>query len=291
MASRQLHNDLASEASDRGLMPTFEEEIIHMLHRDAGRPDLAALRAHAEHLPEGPERTRLLHCLSMGLTVKDRMEQHQQRERGLMAVIDTAQDLTRMTDTDKVLQLIVQRARTLLGCDVGYLSVYDPQMRDFYVRATDGAFSENFCKIRISLDTGVCGYVARHRSPYSSSDYAGDSRFNHSTFIDSAMGDENIASILGVPLLGGDEVSGVLFVGDRYVRTYTAWEISILSTLGAQASVAIGNARLFEQAQGALKQASATNDLLLRQTEDTRAAAQAHEQLTTLVASGGGRAD
>ncbi|MDN5844242.1 MAG: helix-turn-helix domain-containing protein, partial [Alcaligenaceae bacterium] len=31
--------------------------------------------------------------------------------------------------------------------------------------------------------------------------------------------------------------------------------------------------------------------LLLRQTEDTRAAAQAHEQLTTLVASGGGPAD
>ena len=64
-----------------------------------------------------------------------------------------------------------------------------------------------------------------------------------------------LASILGVPLLTTDEVSGVLFVGDRYVRAYTAWETSILSTLGAQASVAIGNARLFEQARDALAQA------------------------------------
>src|SRR5690606_16368542 len=203
----------------------------------------------------------------------------------------TAQDLTRIVDIDAVLQTIVRRARTLLGCDVGYLSVYDPEHRDFYVRATDGAFSERFSQIRVSLDTGVCGYVARHRSPYSSSDYAGDVRFNHSRFIDSAMRDENIASILGVPLLSADGVSGVLFVGDRYVRAYTAWETSILSTLGAQASVAIGNARLFEQAHDALAQASATNALLSSQTANTRAAAEAHEQLTTLVARGGELAD
>src|SRR5690606_3391595 len=61
----------------------------------------------------------------------------------------------------------------------------------------------------------------------------------------------------------------------------------ILSTLAAHASVAIGNARLFEQAQKALRQASTTNALLTRQTADTRAAAEAHEQLTSLVARGG----
>lgn len=265
----------------------IETEVVRLLHRDAGRRELEALRDHVLQLPEEVQRERALEILSMGLTIKDRLEQHQQRERGLMAVIETAQDLTRIVDIDAVLRVIVQRARTLLGCDVGYLSVYDPERRDFYVRATDGAFSERFCRIRVSLDTGVCGYVARHRSPYSSSDYSGDSRFNHSDFIDGAMRDEGIASILGVPLLSAGEVSGVLFVGDRYVRAYTAWETSILSTLGAQASVAIGNARLFEQARDALARASATNELLSRQTADTRAAAEAHEQLTALVARGG----
>src|SRR5690606_23775555 len=157
-----------------------------------------------------------------------------------------------------------------------------PERRDFYVRATDAAFSERFCTIRVSLDTGVCGSVARPRSPYSSSDYAGDGRFNHSRFIDHTMRRENIASTLGVPLLSADEVSGVLFVGDRYVRAYTAWELSILSTRGAQASVAIGNARLFEQARDALARAEETNERLSQQTANTRAAAEAHEQLTAL---------
>ena len=264
-----------------------EGEVVRLLHRDAGRLELEALRERIGRLPDGADRARALEILSMGLTVKERLEQHQQRERGLMAVIETAQDLTRIVDVDEVLRLIVRRARALLGCDVGYLSVYDPERRDFYVRATDGAFSERFCRIRVGLDTGVCGYVARHRSPYSSSDYSGDGRFHHSRFIDDAMRDEHIASILGVPLLTTEGVSGVLFVGDRYVRAYTAWEISILSTLGAQASVAIGNANLFEQARDALARAGATNELLSRQTADTRAAAEAHEQLTALVARGG----
>ncbi|HET8596258.1 MAG TPA: GAF domain-containing protein [Castellaniella sp.] len=265
----------------------LEGEAVRLLHRDAERQALEALRDRLAGMPDGADKARASETLSMALTVKERLEQHQQRERGLMAVIETAQDLTRIVDIDEVLRVIVRRARALLGCDVGYLSVYDAARRDFYVRATDGAFSERFCKIRVGLDTGVCGYVARHRSPYSSSDYAGDSRFDHSRFIDDAMRGENIASILGVPLLSAGEVSGVLFVGDRYVRTYTAWEISILSTLGAQASVAIGNARLFEQARDALARAEDTNERLSRQTADTRAAAETHEQLTALVARGG----
>src|SRR3546814_9099016 len=70
--------------------------------------------------------------------------------------------------------------------------------------------------------------------------------------------------------MANEQVIGVLFVGDRYVRSYIAWEMSILSTLAAHASVAIGNARLFEQAQLALQQASAANALLTRQTNDAR---------------------
>src|SRR5690606_19498918 len=128
-------------------------------------------------------------------------------------------------DLDRVLQAIVQRARKLVGCDVGYLSIYDDQQGDFYVRATDGAFSAKFKQVRVGIDIGVCGFVARNRAPYASSNYEADSRFTHNRLIDSAMTDENIQSILGVPLLAGDQVIGVLFVGDRYVRSYVAWEM------------------------------------------------------------------
>ncbi|AEC19840.1 hypothetical protein PT7_1300 [Pusillimonas sp. T7-7] len=265
----------------------IETEILRLLSRDAQRQDLISLLDQVRAMPPTPKRAQQIASLEIGIALKERFEQHQLRERGLLALIETAQDLTAITDLDQVLQAIVQRARKLVGCDVGYLSIYDPQRGDFYVRATDGAFSEKFRQIRIGRDVGICGFVARNRTPYTSADYEFDERFVHTRHVDTAVIDENIKSILGVPLLAGGQVIGVLFVGDRYVRSYIAWEMSILSTLAAHASVAIGNARLFEQAQLALQQASAANALLTRQTNDARVAAEAHEQLTALVARGG----
>ncbi|GAA4025005.1 helix-turn-helix domain-containing protein [Actimicrobium antarcticum] len=265
-----------------------EHGLVTLLHQDGAKDDLVRTLANIEAMPDDPSKAMLIDSVHKAIAIKDRLEQHLHRERGLLALIETAQDLTALRDIDQVLQAIVHRARKLLGCDIGYLSVYDDEQGDFYVRASDGSFSENFRKIRVPSAVGICGFVARNRSPYCSSDYETDSRFAHTKLIDSAVTEEDIRSILGVPLLAGSSVNGVLFVGNRYVRAYQTWEMSILSSLAAHAAVAIENARLFEQAQNALRQASAANRDLEKQRADTHIAAEAHERLTSLVARGGG---
>lgn len=263
-------------------------EIITLLYRNAGNDEFARLQTHVDATASGAaDKNLLLQSMHMVSVLRERFDEYQRRERGLSAVIETAHDLTAIRDIDRVLQAIVHRARKLMSTDIGYLSIYDKDKRDFYVRATDGAFSENFKQIRVGRDIGICGYVARNKSPYSSAEYDKDPRFAHTRPIDTAVTEEGIRSILGVPLLSATEVIGVLFVGDRYVRSYDAWEMSVLSTLAAHASLAIENAGLFEQAQIALKQASEANALLVKQTADTQSAADAHEQLTALVAKGG----
>jgi len=262
-------------------------EIITLLYRNAGNEEFAQLQSHIDAAQDAADKKLLQQSMQMVSALRERFDEYQRRERGLTAVIETAQDLTAIHDIDRVLQAIVHRARKLMSTDVGYLSIYDKDKRDFYVRATDGAFSEKFKQIRVGRDIGICGYVARNKSPYSSAEYDKDPRFAHTGPIDTAVTEEGIRSILGVPLLSATEVIGVLFVGDRYVRSYGAWEMSMLSTLAAHASVAIESAGLFEQAQIALKQASEANALLMKQTADTQSAADAHEQLTALVAKGG----
>src|SRR3546814_7024025 len=143
-------------------------------------------------MPPTPKRAQQIASLEIGIALKERFEQHQLRERGLLALIETAQDLTAITDLDQVLQAIVQRARKLVGCDVGYLSLYDPQRGDFYVRATDGAFSEKLRQIRIGSDVGICCFVARNRTPYTTADYEFDERFVHTRHVDTAVIDENV---------------------------------------------------------------------------------------------------
>ncbi|WP_420473786.1 helix-turn-helix domain-containing protein [Noviherbaspirillum sp. ST9] len=267
-------------------------ELIALLYQNAGKEEFSRLLARIDVSDHSVASKELLsQGAQMAQAIRERFDEYLQRERGLNAVIETAQDLTAIRDLDRTLQAIVHRARKLMGADIGYLSIRDREEGDFYVRATDGAFSENFKKIRVPQDVGICGYVARNKSPYSSAEYGKDPRFSHTGPIDMAVTEEGIKSILGVPLLAGADVIGVLFVGDRYVRAYNAWEMSILSTLAAHASVAIENARLFEQTQVALKQASDANALLKKQSADTQIAAEAHEQLTTLVARGGGLQD
>ena len=219
--------------------------------------------------------------------LRAQLERHQQRESELLALHETARDLTALRDTDRVLQAIVRRARQLLSADVGYLSVYDPERRDFYIRATEGSVSPAFARIRVPLDVGICGLVAAEKVPHFSSAYATDERFRHSGGIDHGVLAEQIESLLGVPLLADDAVIGVLFVADRYQRDYSASQIALLDSLGAHASAAMENARLFQEASEALARERETNARLQERTREIQSAADVHEQLTSLLASGG----
>ncbi len=277
---------------DSSLPAALLRDTLQLFRHDAERDDQLSLLRRIDALPVGPDmQAALRDAMHTALEVRTQLAQHQQKERGLLALIDTAQDLTALRDADQVLQAIVRRARQLVGSDVGYLSILDTQAGDFYVRATDGAFSDEFKRIRVPGDVGICSYVARQRAAYSSSDYGPDSRFSHTPQIDHAVHAEGVHSILGVPLPRDDGVIGVLFVGERYTRRYTPWEVSILSTLALHAAVALENARLFTQAQTALATASEANARLQRQSEDTQLAADTHEQLTALVARGGSLQD
>ena len=50
-----------------------------------------------------------------------------------------------------MLDTIVHRARTLVGTDVAYLTLYDEARGDTYMRATDGSVSAVFQQLRLPL--------------------------------------------------------------------------------------------------------------------------------------------
>jgi GAF domain-containing protein len=215
------------------------------------------------------------------------LEHHRQRESELLALYETARDLTATRDVDRVLGAIVRRARQLLSADVGYLSIYDIERGDFYVRATEGSVSDDFAQIRVPEGVGICGLVAAEKRPHASSSYAADQRFLHSGRIDHGVLAEHIESLLGVPLLADDEVIGVLFVADRYPRTYSPQQIALLDSLAAFAAVAMENARLFQESREALERERHANAELHERTLEIQSAADVHERLSTLLASGG----
>jgi DNA-binding PucR family transcriptional regulator len=222
------------------------------------------------------------------LQLRATLQERRRREVELAALNETASDLTMLRDVGLVLQAIVRRARSLLGTDTSYLTLIDEEHGDTYMRVTEGTSNPAFADLRLELGTGLGGLVAQTKSPYATANYIADERFAHTGTIDSAVGGEGLTAILGVPILLGERVIGVLFAADRRERPFAQNEIALLSSLAAHAAVAIENARLFGEAQDALRELNAANTAVREHSKALERAAAAHERLTRIVLAGGG---
>jgi GAF domain-containing protein len=267
-------------------------EVIELLHHGASPDDFAALLARVEELPAGTRgKSGLAERVRMAMAVRNRLDLWQQRESGMLAVIESARDLSSRLNLNELLHTVVSRSRKLLGSQVAWLSTYDAELGAFHVVASDGALAQGTGGMVAGRDLGIVSVVVRTRLPFTTPDYLHDDRFAHDAKLDATFRDEGVAAVAGVPLLWEDEVIGLLFVADRYHRTHTAQSISILSTLATHAAVAIKNAMAFEQANAALASAEAARAELERQARSVQRAAEAHEQLTSLLARGASLAD
>lgn len=213
------------------------------------------------------------------------------REQQLEALVDIARDLATVHSPDAVLDTIVRRARSLLGTDVSYLTLFDPERGDTFMKATAGSVSADFQSLRLEAGAGLGGLAAATRKPYWTSDYPSDERFRHTGAIDSAVGQEGLVAICGTPLLVRDEFVGVLFASNRSPRPFSHDEVSLLGSLAALAAVAIVQARALDEAEKALAALSEAHDTVRRHTAGVERAATAHDRFVELVLGGGGVED
>ncbi|GAA0909277.1 helix-turn-helix domain-containing protein [Streptomyces thermoalcalitolerans] len=250
----------------------YEQPVL--LARAEGRP--------AEWI-DALERARLL-----ALRVRAELEGRRRREAELSALFETAHDLAGLRDLDSVLQAIVQRARSLLGTDVAYLTLNDPARGDTYMRVTEGSVSARFQQLRLGMGEGLGGLVAQTARPYVTDDYFKDNRFQHTGAIDAGVRDEGLVAILGVPLMLGPHVIGVLFAADRRARIFEREQIALLGSFAALAAAAIDSANLLAETRSALADLERANEIIRDRSAVIERASEVHDRLAELVLRGGG---
>jgi GAF domain-containing protein len=266
---------------------TIARDLVTLLHQAAPAEEFAARLADIEQLPPGSgDKSELVELVRMAMAVRNRLELWQQRESGLLTVIESARDLSARLHLDELLRTVATRARNMLGSHLAWLSTFDAAANEFHVLATDGALAKGTRAMVAGRDRGIVSVVMETRLPFATPDYLHDPRFAHDRELDATFREEGVVAVVGVPLLWEGEVIGLLFVADRYHRTHTAQNISILSTLATHAAVAIKNAMAFQQAQDALRSAEVARTELERHARNVQAAAEAHAQMTSLLARG-----
>lgn len=208
------------------------------------------------------------------------------RDRGrraaeLSSLVDIATRLMSVRDLPELLTDIARQARQLLRCDVTYLALVEAD--ELLIRYFDGTFNPDASDVRLSLTAGLAGRIVQTGQAAWTSRYLDDATIVHSDSADRLAADEQLRSILGVPLHAQGRTLGVLFAAERTERPFADNEIALLSGLGACAAVAIESVRLLETERAfSAEQRSQTSSV-------TRAIA-LHERLTDAAVRGGGPA-
>lgn len=192
--------------------------------------DLRLMVELAEHINVAIERARLY----------ERLWQHVQQLDALYSIMG---DITGNLNLDDVLRAIVTRMLTLVRATQGALALYDAQQNHLVVHLSVN-MDYDYTGVRLALGEGAMGKAALLRQPIVVNDYrAWSERSPHCEA-------ESTANVLAVPLLAGDELVGAMSVGDNDLkRIFTANDIRLLSMFAQQATIAIKNARLFEEVQ------------------------------------------
>ncbi|MFC7897618.1 helix-turn-helix domain-containing protein [Streptomyces sp. NPDC057381] len=289
-AERTAHDAAAPAGAAAQPAPApVETPFLELLARGASADayEQPVLLARAESVPA--ERIAALErAKDLALRVRSELEGRRRREAELSALFETAHDLAGLRDLDAVLRAIVQRARSLLGTDVAYLSLNDPARGDTYMRVTEGSVAARFQQLRLGMGEGLGGLVAQTARPYVTDDYFKDARFQHTRTIDAGVRDEGLVAILGVPLMLGHHVIGVLFAADRRARVFEREQIALLGSFAALAAAAIDTANLLAETRSALAGLERANEIIRDRSGVIERASDVHDRLAELVLRGGG---
>ena len=141
---------------------------------------------------------------------------------------------------EDILKLIVTLTANVMKAKVCNVWLIDEKKQEFNIKATQSMHQEYLNKRTIKLNEGIVGLVAREKKPKIIFDVLKEEQYKEKKLARK----EGLVSMASIPMMVKDKVIGVLNVYTNKPYEFTKAEISLLSTIGNQAAVAIEKTEL-----------------------------------------------
>jgi K+-sensing histidine kinase KdpD len=161
-----------------------------------------------------------------------------------LRLIEISRDLASTLDLDTLLDDIVRAAADITHAEAASILLYDDTARQLYFQVATNIDEPTMRGLIVPLEKSIAGWIVNNRKSVRLDEASKDERVF--TDIDHNIG-FSTKSLMGIPLVTKNKVVGVLEVVNKKRGRFTDPDESMLTVLGAQAAVAIENARLFQQ--------------------------------------------
>jgi signal transduction histidine kinase len=167
----------------------------------------------------------------------------QQRLNRLGFFYQVGQALVTNFDLNEFLTNTMHLAADVMNAAASSLMLIDEEKGDLVFEISHGGRGDLLRRQRISIEEGIAGWVARSGKPTITNDARSDPRFNSRVDVRTGFLTQSIAA---VPLKIKGRTIGVLEVLNKYSGGgFDAEDLRLLTSIGAQAAIAIENARLY----------------------------------------------
>ena len=197
------------------------------------------------------------------------------RQAELTALCEVGKELASTLDLNQLLELIMDRAITLVQAERGFLVLCDEASGDFEIAVARQFEPHKRDDAEAEISRRLIQNVLTQREPVITINAQDDPRFMASESIVTY----SIRSVLAVPLIFKTDLIGAIYVDTRFgLRRFQDTDLALLDAMANQAAVAIHMARLYDSLQTRNEQLEAT----LAELKETQEELVRAERLSTV---------
>jgi len=188
-----------------------------------------------------------------------------QRNQQLAALNKTVTAITASIKIDEILAATLRGIQELLSVEAGTLLLLDKSQERLVYHGAFRQDQEWTIARRVRVGQGLAGHAAKTRAPLLINDAPGDPRF------DPDSDDLATQSALIVPLVIKDKLIGVMEAINKRKGPFAKEDLDLLLSMSASVTVALENARLFNDLHAAYQQVEANQKELQATTSTLQA--------------------